>query len=132
MGILVGNMLHGKQRANLIEILEDCLVCLGCRHTCKAASGLFGHAPMRIDRHKDRQLRVMVVADLIVINTMSRGSMDAPGAAVQRDMAPKNDKGLPVKERMRCFYALQLCAFKGCNDFIVGFSGNAHGVLIKC
>ena len=89
--VLVDDVLLGKHRAALDEIIGNRLVCLLRGHPRADGPRLLGHAAVRIDWDQDRQLGIMVVADIVVVNAVAGRRMDAARAAFKRDVVADDD-----------------------------------------
>ena len=125
MRILVDDFLNGKQVPGRSQLLDDRSIRIVRRKTGKF-SGQFGQIAKFIDRYDDLNLWIMLRADIKVLNTVSRRGMDAAGAALQRDMVAKNDRLLPVKERMLVGDVFQLLPETSAQDFVICNSGSLH------
>ena len=110
MRVLVGDVLHTHQMAALLDVLQNDLVGVPDLETGKLLARLGGQAARVVHGNDNGNLRIVIDADLKVLNTMAGSGVDAARAAFQRDVVTQNDQTLAVKERMLILHELELTA----------------------
>ena len=110
MRVLVGDVLHTHQMAALLDVLQNDLVGVPDLETGKLLARLGGQAARVVHGNDNGNLRIVIDADLKVLNTMAGSGVDAARAAFQRDVVAQNDQTLAVKERMLILHELELTA----------------------
>ena len=75
--------------------------------TGKLLARLGGQAARVVHGNDNGNLRIVIDADLKVLNTMAGSGVDAARAAFQRDVVTQNDQTLAVKERMLILHELE-------------------------
>ena len=114
VGILVDDVFHAQQMAAFPDMLQNHLVGGPDLQAGKFLAGFFGQAAGGIHRHDDGQLRIVTHASVKVLGTVAGSSVNAAGAAVQRDMVAQNYQAGAIQEGMLIFHQFQVTA------------GNAH------
>ena len=110
MRVLMGDVLHTHQMAALLDVLQNDLVGVPDLETGKLLARLGGQAARVVHGNDNGNLRIVIDADLKVLNTMAGSGVDAARAAFQRDVVTQNDQTLAVKERMLILHELELTA----------------------
>ena len=129
MGILVGDVLHTHQMAGLPDMLQNHLVGRPHLETGKLTC-LLGEIAAIVHRHHDGQLGIVIDADFKVLNAVAGSSMDAAGAALQRDMVAQDHQTGAIKEGVLVFQQFQFAAQHHIGqDLILLDMAGVHGGL---
>ena len=128
--ILVGDMLDAHQVADALDVLQNDLVGVPDLQTGELFARLGGQTAGLIHRHHNRQLGIMLGADLKVLDAVAGRGVDAAGAALQGDVIAQDDQAGAVQEGMLVLHALELGAGDaGLQDGVVLNAAGLHGGL---
>ena len=126
MGILMHNVLTCKERTGVLHMLKNSLICFIGGHSCKHAC-IGSHITLVVNRNDDRDLGIVINANLKVFKTVSGSGMNDTGTAFKGYVVAADYKRITVDEGMLAYDVLKVCASYTANDLIFRDSCSTQG-----